>query len=163
MVIQFHFQKSLNILKFERSMPQNNGNIAGKNEFRPHENNVVRWIFAASGLILVGIGIVGMFLPLLPTTIFFILAAWCFARSSQKFYHWIHHNRLFGKYISDYSSGRGMSVKSKIFSIAFLWAGILASYIFLTENIYVRILLLVIAVGVTWHLIAIKTAKEEAS
>jgi uncharacterized membrane protein YbaN (DUF454 family) len=116
-------------------------------------------VLGISGVILVGIGILGMFLPLLPTTIFFILAAWCFARSSEKFYYWLHHNRLFGKYLSNYRSGNGMTARSKIFSISFLWAGILASAIWGTQNLYVRILLLAIAVGVSWHLITIKTAK----
>ncbi|MCC6972236.1 MAG: YbaN family protein, partial [Phycisphaerales bacterium] len=72
---------------------------------------------------LLGIGILGMFLPVLPTTIFFILAAWCFARSSEKFHHWLHHNRLFGKYLRNFRNGHGMTLGSKIFSIAFLWTG----------------------------------------
>ncbi|MCI0448756.1 MAG: YbaN family protein [Chlorobi bacterium] len=129
-------------------------------EIRENQNPVVRWILIISGFVLIGIGILGMFLPLLPTTVFFILAAWCFARSSGKFYYWLHHNRLFGKYLRDYSSGGGMSVKSKIYSILFLWTGILVSAILLTENLYVRILLLAIAVGVTWHIASLKTIKE---
>jgi uncharacterized protein len=132
-----------------------------KDEMRIAQNPLTRWVFIISGIFLVGVGILGIFLPLLPTTIFFILAAWCFARSSEKYYVWLHTNRYFGKYLSSYRSGNGMTVKSKIFTTAFLWAGILASAIFFTQNLYVRILLLIIAVGVTWHLLAIKTDKGE--
>lgn len=141
-------------------MTQNSQNSL-KPEFRPHSNPMMRWIFITGGVVLVSIGILGMFLPLLPTTIFFILAAWCFARSSERYYKWIHSNKYFGKYLSDYRSGKGMPVKSKIFSIAFLWTGILVSFFLLTENLYVRILLAAIAIGVTLHIIYIKTAKDE--
>lgn len=143
-------------------MLTNGENSVKKEEFRPHDNPVIRWVLITAGVLLVAIGIVGVFLPLLPTTVFFLLAAWCFARSSEKFYRWLHNNKLFGKYISDYRAGRGMTIKSKVISISVLWAGILASGLFLTENLYVRILLVFIAVGVTWHLAAIKTTSAES-
>jgi uncharacterized membrane protein YbaN (DUF454 family) len=141
-------------------MDQNRQNLINNEGINIHQNPFVKWSLIVSGIILVGIGILGMFLPLLPTTIFFILAAWCFARSSERFYIWLHTNRLFGKYLRNYRSNKGMTLNSKIFSISLLWAGILASAAWGTQNLYVRILLIAIAVGVTWHLIAIKTIKE---
>ena len=141
-------------------MSKNFQNNYRTNEIKENQNPVVRWILIISGFVLIGIGILGVFLPLLPTTIFFILAAWCFARSSAKFHHWLHHNRWFGKYLRDYSAEKGMTVKSKIFSILFLWGGIIISSVFLTDNLYIRILLLAIAVGVTWHISSLKTAKD---
>ncbi|MGH2574328.1 MAG: YbaN family protein [Ignavibacteria bacterium] len=120
----------------------------------------MRWILIVTGTVMVGIGILGIFLPLLPTTIFFLLAAACYARSSEKFYIWLLHNRWFGKYIRNYKQGHGMTLKSKIFSLSLMWAAILYSAIFVTENIYVRLILFLIAAGVTWHLIAIKTARQ---
>jgi uncharacterized membrane protein YbaN (DUF454 family) len=119
----------------------------------------VRILLIAGGFLFVGIGVLGMFLPLLPTTIFFLLAAWCFARSSEKFHNWLHHNKLFGKYLTNYSVNKGMTIRSKIFSISFLWLGILVSVIFATDIIYIRILLIAIAIGVSWHVLAIKTLK----
>lgn len=141
-------------------MEANQKNITNKENIKLHNSALVRWSLIISGVFLVIIGIIGVFLPLLPTTIFFILAAWCFARSSERFYLWIHNNKFFGKYLSSYKSGNGMTLKSKIFSLSFLWLGILTSAVFLTQNLYIRILLMLIAVGVTWHLAAIKTAKE---
>lgn len=141
-------------------MERESQNTINKDQIKISHNKVIRWVLGISGLVLVGIGILGVFLPLLPTTIFFILAAWCFARSSEKFYHWLHHNRLFGKYLRNYKSGNGMSISSKVFTISFLWICILASAIWGTENLYIRILLAAIVIGVTWHLIAIKTATK---
>jgi len=129
-------------------------------EIKVNSNPVLRWILLISGILLVGIGILGMFLPLLPTTIFFLLAAWCFARSSEKFFNWLHKNKYFGKYLSDYRRGNGMSLKSKVISLSILWLSIGYSAIYATHILYVRILLIVIATGVTWHLLAIKTSKK---
>lgn len=129
-------------------------------DLKINTNPIVRWILLASGIILTGIGIAGMFLPLLPTTVFLLLAAWCFARSSEKFHTWLHKNRYFGKYLSDYSTGKGMTIRAKVYSLIFLWVGILLSMIYATELLYVRILLLIIAIGVTWHLLAIKNADQ---
>lgn len=119
-------------------------------------------LFLVCGILLTCIGVLGMFLPLLPTTIFLLLAAWCFARSSEKFYHWLHNNRFFGKYISDYRKEGGMTVRSKIISLTILWLGLGYSVLFATELFYVRLLLILIGAGVTWHLLAIKTIKAKA-
>lgn len=129
-----------------------------KDEIKLVENPVLRIVLLIGGFVLAGVGVLGMFLPLLPTTVFLLLAAWCFARSSERFYRWVHYNRLFGKYIRDYQTGKGMTLRSKIFSISFMWIGILVSAYWGTDMLYVRILLAVIAIGVTWHLIVIKTA-----
>ncbi len=120
----------------------------------------VRVLLMGAGFLFVGIGVLGMFLPLLPTTVFLLIAAWCFARSSEKFHTWLHHNKLFGKYLRNYSTGKGMTLQSKIFSILLLWLGILVSVIFATHVLYIRILLLAIAIGVSWHILAIKTLKD---
>lgn len=129
-------------------------------EIKISRNRFLRWVLIITGTFLVGIGILGIFLPLLPTTIFFILAAACYARSSERFYHWLMHNRYFGKYIRDYKMGKGMTITSKIVTILILWATILLSAFFTVEELYVRILLVLIAVGVTIHLLWIKTAKS---
>ncbi|NOS83815.1 MAG: YbaN family protein [Ignavibacteria bacterium] len=130
-------------------------------EISINRNPVVRWVLLIGGFVLLGIGVLGMFLPLLPTTVFFLLAAWCFARSSERFHNWLHNNRLFGKYLSNYRTKGGMTIGSKIFSISLLLLGISISVLFLTDNLYIRILLAAIAIGVTWHLLTIKTIEEK--
>ncbi len=111
------------------------------------------------GTICVAIGVIGIFIPILPTTPFLLLAAACYLRSSQKFYNWLMNNRLFGIYIRNYSEGRGIPVKVKLFTIVLLWVAISIS-IWLAANLIVTIILLIIAIGVTLHIIFIRAKKE---
>ncbi|MDD2284219.1 MAG: YbaN family protein [Paludibacter sp.] len=122
---------------------------------------LLKTLLIVAGFISVGLGILGMFLPVLPTTPFLLLAATCFARSSEKFYRWLLNNKWFGNYIKNYREGKGIPLKIKIMTLSFLWATILTSAIFFLDNIYLRILLIAIAVGVTIHISLIKTKKSE--
>lgn len=129
-----------------------------KNEISIIKNIILRNLVIAAGFICIGIGVIGIFVPLLPAADFFLLAALCFGASSPKFYNWLLFNKLFGKYIRDYKEGRGLSLLSKIWTLVFLWCSIGYS-VYVINNLFVRILLLVIAAGVTIHLLYIKTAK----
>lgn len=119
---------------------------------------IVRWALITGGTIFVGIGILGIFLPLLPTTVFFLMAAWCYARSSKRFYFWLHNNKYFGKHLKDYREGKGMSKQSKIITLVVLWGGILYS-LFVAELIVVRILLCAVAIGVTIRIVTLPTQR----
>jgi len=121
---------------------------------------IYRYLYFISGVLLVAIGVIGIFLPILPTTIFLILASACFIKSSPKANEWIRNHKILGMYIKYYQDGSGLTVNSKIFNITFLWIMISASALFFTELWYLKILLLVIAFGVTIHLLMIKTKKE---
>jgi len=123
-----------------------------------HYNNpIIRLILIILGSICVVLGIIGIMLPVMPTTPFLLLAAAFYVRSSAKFYHWLMHNRWFGDYIRNYKEGQGIPFKAKLMAISMLWISIGSSVIFAIVNVYIRILLIVIAIGVTAHLIAIKT------
>jgi len=108
------------------------------------------------GFFFVGLGIVGIFLPLLPTTPFLLLAAALFARSSPRFYRWLLNNRWLGSYIRNYREGRDIPLKAKILSITFLWIVILYSGFFVLKQWSLRLLLFLIACGVTAHLLTLK-------
>lgn len=123
-------------------------------------NNLKRNILIIAGFICVGLGILGMFLPVLPTTPFLLLAAAAFAKSSDKAYHWLMTNKWFGSYISNYREGKGIPLHVKITSITFLWLTILTSAIFFIDNLYIKILLIVIAIGVTTHIVSVKTMRK---
>jgi uncharacterized protein len=118
-------------------------------------------ILIVCGTVSVGLGTIGIFIPLLPTTVFYLLAAYCYARSSQKFYNWLITNRWFGEYIRNYREGRGIPLKQKIFSISLLWLTIGYSVWFVVSLWWVRLILLAIAIGVTIHLMMLKTFKPE--
>ena len=121
-----------------------------------------KYLLIAAGWTFVALGIIGIFVPLMPTTIFFILAAGCFARSSEKFYNWLIYHPKFGKFIRDYREHRGMPLKSKIIAVSMVILSIGSSAIFFTEKIYVRALLTVIALGVSVYIISLKTIKQNA-
>lgn len=115
------------------------------------------------GSIAVGLGVAGIFLPLLPTTPFLLLAAICYANSSERFYHWLLHHQWFGSYIRNYREGRGIPLISKVVALVLLWLTIGASALFVVPVLIGKIALFAIAIGVTIHLLTIKTFKEEAA
>ena len=119
----------------------------------------------AGGAASLGLGIVGIFLPVLPTTPFLILAAFLFAKSSDRLHYWILHNRLFGRYIKNYVSGKGMAPAAKIVVILLLWATISLSAFIAVSALWLRIVLLAVAAGVSVHILTIPTyrgKKEDA-
>ena len=122
-----------------------------------------RVLLTTAGTLCVALGVVGMLLPVLPTTPFLLLAATCFARSSQRFYHWLMTNRWCGAYIRNYREGRGLPLRQKILTLALLWIMIGTTTVFVISLWWVRVLLLAIATGVTLHLLRIPTFKAEAS
>ena len=122
--------------------------------------NIRRWLLIACGMLCVAVGVIGIFVPLLPTTSPLLLAAFCFARSSPRFYHWLLHNRVFGSYIKNYREGRGMPLRSKFVTLALLWLTIGFSIIYITPW-WIKLLLLIIALGVTIHILWIKTYRPD--
>ena len=116
-------------------------------------------ILIIAGTVSLSLGIVGIVLPVLPTTPFLLPAAFCYARSSQRFYNWLLGNRYLGIYIRNYLEKRGIQLKVKIFTIAWLWLTISASVILISPNIIVQVILVIIAAGVTAHVLSFKTLK----
>ena len=115
-------------------------------------------IFA--GTLCVGLGVLGMFLPLLPTTVFLLLAAYCYSRSSERFHNWLLTNRWCGSYIKNYKSGKGISIRQKVSTIATLWLSIGFS-MWLVGGLWIDLLLIAIALGVTIHFVMLKTFRAE--
>ncbi|UCD13738.1 MAG: YbaN family protein [Thermoplasmatales archaeon] len=124
-------------------------------------NQLIRWVLITAGTIFLGLGILGIFLPILPTTPFLLLAAACYARSSEKFYNWLINNKWFGSYIKNYREGKGVPLKIKVYTISLLWITILFSAFFIVRILWVKVLLILIAVGVTIHVLTIKTYKQK--
>ena len=103
-----------------------------------------------------------MVLPVLPTTPFLLLAAFCYARGSERFHHWLLHNRWFGAYIRNYREGRGIPFREKVLTIAALWVSIGFSVVYIVPVWWGKVIMLAIATGVTAHLVKTKTLKPEA-
>jgi uncharacterized membrane protein YbaN (DUF454 family) len=121
---------------------------------------MARRIYMFAGLLCVGLGMLGAFLPLLPTTPFLLLALWLFDRSSPRLREWLLGNRLFGRYLRDYRAGRGIPLAGKAGTLVLLWAAIGFSVLRMAESVWLKAGLLAVAVGVTIHVMAIGTSRH---
>jgi hypothetical protein len=114
-----------------------------------------------SGFLFLGLGILGLFLPLLPTTPFLLLAASVFMHTNKKMYYWMFNNRYFGKSFSNYVKNRSVSRSVKISSLLLLSITMAYSIIFVSENIWIRLMLIVIAIAVSYHILKLKTIDDK--
>ncbi|PKN22880.1 MAG: DUF454 domain-containing protein [Deltaproteobacteria bacterium HGW-Deltaproteobacteria-22] len=125
---------------------------------------LIRALLIAAGLLCVALATAGVFLPILPTTPFLLLAAACFARSSERLYRWLHENRWFGPFLTRYRAGLGIPLLSKLMIIMLLWITLAASaFLAMPDRLWwVRLILLAVGLGVTTHLLWIPTYREPA-
>jgi uncharacterized membrane protein YbaN (DUF454 family) len=117
-----------------------------------------RRLFIAAGSISLVIGIVGIVVPLLPTTPFLLLAAYCYSRGSKRLSNRLLGNKLIGGYLKNYLEGRAMSLKAKIWSLSILWVVIGCTAAFVTDSLIIRIVLLAVGSGVTVHVALLRAA-----
>ena len=113
------------------------------------------WIFG--GTVCVGLGVVGVFLPVLPTTPFLLLAAFCYGRGSRRFYHWLVYRSWVGSYIRNYQSGHGIPLKQKALTIILLWLTIGSTIGLVALVWWLKAVMFVVAISVTIHLVRMKT------
>ncbi len=121
----------------------------------------MRIVLIILGVICVITGVIGIFVPILPTTPFLLLAVILFSRSSKRFYKWTISNRLFGEYIRNYREGKGIPIVNKVITLILLWTSILFATLFALKILWIRIILLLVASLVTIHIIAIKNYRKE--
>ncbi len=123
-----------------------------------------RRLFVVAGSVALGVGIVGIVVPLLPTTPFLLLAAYCYGRGSRRLYNGLLSNRFVGNYLRNYLEGKSMSFKAKIWTLSLCWAVIVCTAILLVDSLVVRIVLFAVASGVTVHIALLRvTAKPSAA
>ena len=101
----------------------------------------------------------GIFVPLLPTTPFWLLTCWFYIRSSEKLYNRVMSNRHFGPYIRNYMVDKAIPLRSKIISVAVMWLSAIFTSLFLVDILWVKILLILISIGVSWHILSFPTKK----
>ena len=119
------------------------------------------WIIA--GLSTMILGLLGMMIPVLPTVPFLLVAAFCFAQSSDRLSDWLLNNRLFGPYLKNYRERRGMSLRSKVFTLTALWLSIGLTTLFYVSIWWGRLLLLVLALAVTVHVLTLRTLTSDSA
>lgn len=120
------------------------------------ESPLVRYLLLALGWLSVALGVLGIFLPVLPTTPFLLLAAGCFARSSPRFHRWLVEHPWLGPWMRDYLEGAGMPLKAKVYAIGLMWLSIGLSC-YLVPSAWARAFMLASAALVTLYLLKQKT------
>lgn len=113
------------------------------------------WVLRLAGLALLGLAAIGVVLPLMPATCFLLAAGWCFARSSPRLYHWLHHNRVFGKLLRDYRDHRVIPLRIKVASVGVLWLTIGLTFV-AVENWIVRVLVVAIGATISAHVVSVR-------
>jgi uncharacterized membrane protein YbaN (DUF454 family) len=124
-------------------------------------NQVTRTFLLVFGWLSVLFAVLGIFLPVLPTVPLLLLALACFARSSEKFYHWLlNHNRL-GPIVRPYLENEGLPRGVKFKAISLIWLSIGVSVLFFVPLLWVKVMLLLIALGVTGYILKMPTLADD--
>ena len=132
------------------------------------KNRIVRALLIVAGTISLAFAIIGIAMPILPTTPFLLLTVACYCRSSERLYTWLINNKWFGEYIRNYQEGRGIPLKTKVFALAVLWTTIsvailviLPRYKLPLPNWTLQITMFVIALAVSIHILRLPTFKKK--
>lgn len=116
-------------------------------------------ILAILGLLSLALGVLGIFLPVLPTTPFLLLSSALFMRSSDRLYNWLMNEPHLGSYIKDFMEYKRIPLKAKILAISTLWISLILCAIFVSDKLLLRIMFISIAIGVTIHILSYRTKK----
>jgi uncharacterized membrane protein YbaN (DUF454 family) len=116
-----------------------------------------RWALLSLGVLSTGLGVIGIFLPLLPTVPLLLLAAFCFARSSRRLHLWLLRHKQLGPMIRGYLDGSGVTRRTKAYAIAMIWLTVPFSAFLFVPIMAVRILLLGIALAVSIYIYRLPT------
>ena len=124
-------------------------------------NGTARLLLKIAGTLALVIGGAGVILPLLPTTPFLLLAAVCYARSSERWYRWLLYNRWFGSYIRNWHEGKGIPMKTKALSILFLILTMGYSAAVVVPFFIGKVALIIVAVCVSVHILSFPTLESD--
>ena len=119
----------------------------------------MKYILIILGSICLTLGVIGIFLPLLPTTPFLLLAAALYVRSSEKLYQWLINQKYLGTYIRNFREHRAIPLRAKIISVSMVWITLIYCAIHISPLIWIKAIFILLATGITWHILSYKTLK----
>ena len=111
------------------------------------------------GSLSLGLGLLGIVLPLLPTTPFLLLSATCYFHGSDRLYRWLMAHPTLGPYIRSFREDKSIPLRAKIVSVSMVWITLLYCIFFVVGAMWLRILLFLLAIGISWHILSFKTRK----
>ena len=122
----------------------------------------MKTLFIILGSLSLALGIIGMFLPLLPTTPFLLLTAALYIKNSPRLYDWLISHRILGEYIRNFRENRAIPLHAKIISVSLLWATMLYCIFAVVDKwIWAQLLLAALAAAITWHILSFATLRKE--
>lgn len=122
-----------------------------------HLDHAARWMLIAAGMICVGLGAIGIVLPGLPTTPFLLLAAYCFARSSEHFHGWLLSHPWFGSYVRNFEEGRGMTRRAKAATLLVMWLSFGTTIILFVPVVWGQVGMFLLATAVSAYIARLPT------
>ena len=151
---------------FERNMETEKKTNSPSADKKEH-SRIVKALLITVGTVSLVLGAIGVFLPIIPTTPFLLLAAACYYRSSKRMHHWLLNNKWFGEYIKNYQEGKGIPLKTKIAALILLWATIGTSTVFMLNRLLpeqlvlpMQVIMIALAVAVSVHILRLPTFKK---
>lgn len=139
---------------FAKGRPRRPGLAADSEKIREGVGfPLLRVVLIAVGSLSAALGLIGVFIPVLPTTPLLLVAAACFSRSSPAAYRWLLDSPILGVYLRNYREGRGLPVPAKVLIIGLLWITIGYSALHVVPHAPVKVLLLLIALAVSIHIV----------
>jgi len=124
------------------------------------QTKLVRGLFLILGFLSLSLGLLGVFLPILPTTPFLLLTAWLFFRGSPKTHQWFINKSIAGKYTQSFIEHKAIPLKAKITSITILWVTITLSALYFISYCWIKMSLFAIAIGVSAYILSYKTLQK---
>ena len=119
-------------------------------------SGLMKAVLFACGTLCVVLGVIGIFLPLMPTTVFLLLAAACYARSSERFHRKLVEHKWLGPYIQQ---RRGLTMRQKATILTVLWVSLLATMTWSTDATWLRFVLAGVGIGVTLHVARLRNSE----
>ncbi len=119
----------------------------------------MKQLFTIFGLISLGLGILGIFLPVLPTTPLLLLAAFFFLRGNRRLYDWLMNHPKLGPYITDFMVHKSIPLHVKIVSVSLIWITLLNCALFIAPHWALSLFFVALAAAITIHILSYKTKK----
>ena len=124
---------------------------------------LLKYLFVTLGSIFLGLGVIGVFVPGLPTTPFLLLSAAFYVRSSRRMYRWLLHHKIFGKFIRDFRESRSISLRNKLVSISTMMVMLSLSVFVFVDELYTKLIILVLGIIGFAVILSFPTTKKNNS
>lgn len=117
-------------------------------------------LYIVLGTITLVLGIIGIFLPLLPTTPFLLLSAALYFRSSSRLYEWLLSHKYLGPYIRNFREHKAIPLRAKVVSVSLVWITLLYCSLAVVSQLWLKISLILLAIAISCHILSYKTLNK---